>query len=105
MSEIVKTADFQAKVLESPIPVVVDFFATWCGPCRMIAPILEDVVSEAGDRFKVVKVDIDQDPQLANEYDIHSVPTLLFIKDGKVADQVLGAVPKSAIMEKVGALL
>ena len=105
MLEVINTADFQAKVLESPVPVIVDFFATWCGPCRMIAPILENIVTEAGDKFKVVKIDIDRDPQLANDYNIHSVPTLLFIKDGKVADQVLGSVPKSAIMEKVGALM
>jgi thioredoxin 1 len=104
MSEVITAADFEAKVLESTVPVIVDFFATWCMPCKMIAPVLEDIASEAGDKLKVVKVDIDQDPQLANEYNVRSVPTLLFIKDGKVADQVMGAVPKTAIMDKVGAL-
>ena len=105
MTKIIGAADFRAEVLESPVPVVVDFFATWCMPCKMVAPVLDNVAGEAGDKFKIVKIDIDKDPQLANDYNIHSVPTLMFMKDGKVADQVLGAVPKSAIMEKVGALM
>ena len=105
MSEIITTDDFQAKVLESPVPVIVDFFATWCAPCRMIAPILEDIAAEAGDKYKIVKVDIDQDPRLANDYNVHSVPTLVFIKDGKAVDQLLGAVPKTAIKQKIEALI
>jgi len=105
MPEVITTADFQAKVLKSPVPVIVDFFATWCGPCKMIAPILEDIATESGDKVKIFKVDIDQDPQLANNYNIRSVPTLIFIKDGKLADQISGAVPKAAIMQKAGALM
>ena len=105
MTEVISTSDFQAKVLESPVPVVVDFFATWCMPCKMIAPILDEIAAESGDKLKVVKVDIDKDPQFANAYSVHSVPTLMFIKDGKVVDQVLGAVPKRVIMDKIGTLV
>ena len=105
MPKVIGAADFQAEVLESPVPVIVDFFATWCMPCKMIAPVLDDIATDAGDKFKIVKVDIDMDPLLANNYNVHSVPTIVFIKDGKVADQILGAVPKTAIMEKIGALI
>jgi thioredoxin 1 len=105
MSEVISADDFRAKVLDSPMPVIVDFFATWCGPCKMIAPVLDDIAAEADGKFIIVKVDIDRDPQLANQYNVQSVPTLAFIKGGKLVDQILGAVPKSAIMAKIDALM
>ena len=105
MSDVITAANFKAEALDSSVPVIVDFFATWCMPCKMIAPVLNDIAAEAGDRFKIVKVDIDKDPQLANAYNVQSVPTLVFIKNGKVADQVLGAVPKPVIMDKINALM
>ena len=105
MVRVIGAADFQAEVYESPVPVIVDFFATWCMPCKMIAPVLDDIAAELGDKIRIVKVDIDQDPQLANDFNVRSVPTIVFVKDGKVTDQVLGAVPKKAIMDKIGALI
>ena len=104
MSEVITSAEFKAKVLESPIPVIVDFFATWCMPCKMLAPILESVAAEAGGSFKIVKIDIDKEPALTNQYDIQTVPTLVFIKGGKMVDQIVGVMPKPVIMEKVRAL-
>ena len=105
MVRVIGAADFQAEVYESPVPVIVDFFDTWCMPCKMIAPILDDIAAELGDKIRIVKVDIDQDPQLANDFNVRSVPTIVFVKDGKVTDQVLGAVPKKAIIDKIGALI
>lgn len=105
MPKIISAAEFQTEVLDSTAPVIVDFFATWCMPCKMIAPILEDIAAETGEKAKIVKVDIDQDPELANNYNVRSVPTMVFIKDGKMADQVLGAVPKPVIMEKLEKLM
>lgn len=90
-------ATFQEEVLNSDKPVLLDFFATWCGPCRMIAPTLEEIAAERED-IKVCKVDVDAEPELAAKYQIASIPTLLVIKDGKVVNQSLGAKPKAQIL-------
>ena len=105
MLEVITSANFKTEVLESSVPVIVDFFAAWCMPCKMIAPVLEEIAAEAGDKFKIVKVDIDKDPQLANAYSVNSVPTLVFVKNGKVADQIMGAFPKPVIMDRIKALI
>jgi thioredoxin 2 len=90
---VVSDASFAREVEQSPIPVLVDFWATWCPPCKMIAPVLDRLASERGGRLKVAKVDIDRIPGLAGRFAIRSVPTLMLVKQGKVIDQVAGALP------------
>jgi thioredoxin 1 len=94
-------AEFDNEVLKSDLPVMIDFWATWCGPCRMIAPIVEELANEYEGKIKVCKLDVDNNQQTALKYGIRSIPMLLFFKDGKVADQLLGAVPKSKIVERL----
>lgn len=94
----VKKQDFQAVVLESNKTVLLDFWATWCGPCRMIAPILEEIAEERTD-VKVCKIDVDEEQDLAIQYGVSSIPTLLVIKNGTVVNKSIGAVPKAAILE------
>ena len=98
MSEAVTSADFQSKVLESDIPVLVDFFATWGGPCRMRAPVLEEVAAEVAGKAKVVKLDIDQSPDIAQRYGVMSVPTLIVFENGQVKRQTVGAQPKQNVL-------
>ncbi len=101
----VTTSDFDQQVLKSELPVVVDFWAVWCGPCKTIAPHLDAIATDYAGRVKVVKVNIDDEREVAEKYDIRSIPTLLFFKDGKVVDQVVGAVPKSNIAAKLETIL
>ena len=84
--------------------MMVDFWAEWCGPCRAIAPVLEDLARTSGGRVTLAKVNVDENPGLAARYGIRSIPTILFVKDGKVADQVIGAVPKAQLQKKLDAL-
>ena len=92
--------NYQSEVMESNVPVLVDFFATWCGPCKMLSPVLDQVSAEATD-FKVFKVDVDADPELAAQFKVMSVPTLVVIKDGKVVNQASGFRPKDQIIKLV----
>ena len=96
--------DFQKEVLESAKPVLVDFFAPWCGPCRALAPILEGAAKTCGDRMKFVKVNVDDAQELAVKYGIRGVPTLMFFKDGKAADTMVGLPRENALREKIEAL-
>src|SRR5690625_3336214 len=96
--------NFKDEVLNSDVPVLVDFWATWCGPCRMIAPTIEELASEFEGRAKVVKVDVDANARVAAQYGIRSIPTLLFFKDGEVVEQQIGAAPKRVLTEKLEAL-
>lgn len=107
MSEPITLTDenFSKEVLESNVPVLVDFWAVWCGPCRMVAPVVEALASEYQGRAKVAKLDVDSAQKTAMDYGIRSIPTLLIFKGGKVADQVIGAVPKKQIVEKLDAVL
>ncbi len=94
-------ATFESEVLGSDIPVLVDFWAVWCAPCRIIAPIVEQLASENEGKLKVAKVDVDSNPQTAIKYNIRSIPTLLVFKNGEVVDQMVGAVPKSMIESRL----
>lgn len=98
-------ANFQQEVLNSDTPVLVDFWAVWCGPCKMIAPYVEEISGEYMGKVKVGKVDVDNNPQTAMTYGIRSIPTLLVFKGGKVVDQIIGAVPKNTIVQKIEAQL
>ncbi len=96
----VTTATFEAEVVKSAIPVVADFWAEWCGPCRMIAPVLKELARDYKDRLKVAKINVDEEPDLASRYGIQSIPTLLFFKGGEMVRQQIGAVPR-AVLEKI----
>lgn len=97
----INEASFERAVIQSPIPVVVDFWAPWCGPCKMIAPLLNEIAKECGDRFRVAKVNIDDDPALQQRFEIRGVPTLLFFSGGEMRDQIVGVGAKQAIVEKL----
>lgn len=92
---------FGREVREAPLPVLVDFWAAWCGPCRMIAPALEELSRDLAGRLKIVKVDVDQSPVLAARNDARSIPTLLLFKDGEVVERTMGAQPKAALRRMV----
>lgn len=107
MSAVIEVNDenFQSEVLASPLPVLLDFSAEWCGPCKRLEPVIHDIAGEYGGRLKVAHLDIDKAQATAMKFGIMSVPTVLFFKDGKVKDQVMGYVPKEKLVEKIGRIL
>jgi thioredoxin 1 len=97
--------NFKSEVLESKVPVLVDFWAEWCGPCRMIAPAIEELSKEFDGKAKIAKVNVDEQPNLAGQYGVRSIPTLLFFRDGKVVEQLVGAAPKGTLAGKLNGLI
>ena len=98
----VNDENFEEEVLNSDMSVLVDFWAPWCGPCNMIAPIVEEIGKEYEGKLKVCKINVDEAPQTAAKYGVMSIPTLGIFKDGQMVDSVLGAVPKDVLIEKIG---
>lgn len=105
MADAVTSATWEQEVLKAPGLVLVDFWAVWCGPCRMVAPIVDEISKEYEGKLKVVKLNTDENPDVASKYRIMGIPTLMFFKDGQTVDQVVGAVPKAQLKTKVDALL
>jgi thioredoxin 1 len=101
----VNDINFDDLVIKSDKPVVVDFWAEWCGPCRMVAPIMDEISQEYEGKVLVVKCDVDSSPAVSEKYSIRNIPTILFFKDGKIADKQVGAVPKKNFVTKLNALI
>ncbi|MCO6500717.1 MAG: thioredoxin [Vicingus serpentipes] len=98
-------ANFQENVLNSNKAALVDFWAEWCGPCRMVGPIVEEISNEYGDKAVIGKVNVDNNPEIAAKYGIRNIPTILFIKNGEVVDKQVGAVPKASLAAKLDAII
>ncbi|MGO3885521.1 MAG: thioredoxin [Mycetocola sp.] len=101
----VTTQNFQSEVIEASKPIVVDFWAEWCGPCRMVSPILDQIADEHSDKIEVVKVNVDENPQLAAQYQITSIPALKVFKSGEVVQSIIGAKPKAALEADLAAYI
>ena len=97
----VDDSNFQNEVLSSDKPVLVDFWAIWCGPCKMIAPIVEELAKDYDGKLKVAKMDVDANPRTAMQFGIRSIPTLMIFKGGQVVEQIIGAVPKRHLLDKI----
>ncbi len=98
-------ANFEQEVLQSNVPVLIDFWAVWCGPCRLIAPVVEELAGEFAGKVKIAKLDVDNNQGVADTYGIRSIPTLLLFDKGAVVDRMVGVAPKSAIVEKLNGVL
>ncbi|MCR4408226.1 MAG: thioredoxin [Anaerolineae bacterium] len=103
MTEPITVTDdtFETEVVNSPTPVLVDFWAAWCMPCRMMAPIVDEIATEYGAKLKVAKLDVDQNPQTATQHGIMSIPTLMLFKGGEVVERLVGAMPKQRLVERI----
>ena len=101
MTTQVSDATFGEEVLNSKDPVLVDFWAEWCGPCKMVAPVLEEIAREHGDKLRIVKLNIDENPETAREYGIMSIPTMSVFVDGKVDKNIVGAKPKASLLREL----
>ncbi|HXV57520.1 MAG TPA: thioredoxin [Gaiellaceae bacterium] len=102
MANAITTPEFEAEVLQSETPVIVDFWAEWCGPCRAVAPVLQQIADERADELRVVKVNIDEEPELAARYGILSIPTIVLFKGGQPAAAAVGAQPKRMLEQSLG---
>jgi thioredoxin 1 len=99
----VTSQDFEAEVLKSDLPVLVDFWAEWCGPCKMVGPVIDEIAEELQGKLKVVKVNVDDAQDLAGSYEVMSIPTLLLFKGGEIVEQMVGALSKDLLSEKIKA--
>jgi len=97
----VTDASFETDVLKSDVPVLIDFWAPWCGPCKAIAPVVEELAKEYAGRLKVVKMNVDDNPQTPSRYGVRGIPNLILFKGGKVSDQIVGAVPKAQLVKAI----
>ena len=100
-TKVVTDETFETEVLQSDKPVVVDYWAEWCGPCRMVAPVLEEIATEHGDKINVVKLNIDENPKVAQRYQIMAIPTMSVFQNGQVVKQIVGAKPKAALLREL----
>lgn len=105
--ELIEITDdnFETEVINSDLPVLIDFWAVWCGPCKMIAPIVEELATEYDGKAKIGKLDVDSNQQTSIKYGVRSIPTLLLFKDGELKDTIIGAVPKTNLVEKLNVLV
>jgi len=101
----VTTGNFETEVMKSSVPVVADFWAEWCGPCRMIEPMLKEIAKAYPDTLKIAKINVDQEPDLAMRFNVASIPTLIFFKNGKLVEQHIGALPRPALEKLIKSLI